>query len=111
MDKLLDEAYKYIADNGNKLADVCREFKKNIDAENAKIYARFAHDDINIVQARKEFGCSAEGPMEETYILTVEYKFLRDDDKVIWPKIAVEGDSLLHALQTTEEMVRAIRES
>ncbi|MDO5497795.1 MAG: hypothetical protein Q4F45_07920 [Alistipes sp.] len=111
MDKLLAEAYKYIADKENTFADVRDEFKKNIDAEKVKIYARFAHDDINVVQARKEYACSAEGLIEETYILTVEYKFLRDDDKVIWPKIAVEGDSLLRALQATEEMVRAIRES
>ena len=107
MDRLAEEAYKFIANKDNQFEELLDECEKRIEAEEVKIYIRFAQSDINIIQARKAYG--GEAPLE-TYVLTVEYRY-KKDDKLIWPKIAVEGRTLLRALQSAEEMVKAIREA
>lgn len=72
------------------------------------LYARLAESDINILQARRV----SASPATRWYVLIVEYGYTkRSNNKLIWPKIAVESDSLVTAVEEAERLVKAIREA
>lgn len=66
-------------------------------------YKRFADDNINVLNA---------SAAENRVLIVIEYCYTRPrDGKLIWPKIAIEADSLVVALNKAEETVKAIREA
>ena len=66
-------------------------------------YKRFADDNINVLNASAD---------ENRVLIVIEYCYTRPrDGKMIWPKIAIEADSLVVALNKAEETVKAIREA
>lgn len=72
------------------------------------VYKRLAEKDINILQARY----IRTSPTTSWYILTIEYGYMkRSNNKLIWPKIAVESSSLPKAVEEAEQLVDAIREA
>ena len=75
------------------------------------IYGRLAEKDINILHARL-VPSQLNGIPRFHYVLTVEYGYLKhSNNKLIWPKIAVEGHTLEDAVQTAEKLVESIREA
>lgn len=90
--------------------------------ELSTIYRRFAEKNINIMQARAALVSTGAEPGTHllntkpvmTYVLVAEYAFQKkayasDDIKLIWPKIAVEGPTLVSALYALEDVVDEIR--
>lgn len=66
-------------------------------------YKRFADNNINVLNA---------SAAENRVLIVIEYCYTRPrDGKLIWPKIAIEADSLVVALNKAEETVKAIREA
>ena len=67
----------------------------------ARIYTRFADENINII---------AVSTSDKQVALVAEYIFKRQkDDKLIWPKIVVTAPNLLSALTQVEETISLIR--
>lgn len=72
------------------------------------VYGRLAEKDINILQARLVLPLNRAAH----YVLTVEYGYVkRSNNKLIWPKIAVEGPTLEDAVRAAESIVETIREA
>lgn len=72
-------------------------------ASYARIYKRFADANINVLSTSSA---------ENRVVIVIEYSYERPrDGKLIWPKIAIESETLGFALATAEETVKAIREA
>lgn len=69
----------------------------------ATTYKQFADDNINVLNA---------SAAENRVLIVIEYCYTRPrDGKMIWPKIALEAESLAEALTKAKETVKAIREA
>lgn len=78
------------------------------------IYARFAENNINVLNvapvASPESLESLESSSESPVIVMMEFSMERHSDrKLIWSKVAFQGDTLLDALMEAEETIKAIR--
>lgn len=75
----------------------------NLVASYARVYKRFADKNINVLSTSSA---------ENRVVLVIEYCYERPrDGKLIWPKIAIESETLGFALTIAEETVKAIREA
>lgn len=76
---------------------------KTLVASYAKAYKRFADANINVLSS---------SAAENRVLVVIEYSYERPrDGKLIWPKIAIESETLGGALAMAEETVKAIREA
>ena len=79
----------------------------------ANIYKRFAENNINVlsVPLSQPQPYRPDQPAElEACVVVIEYMYQRPrDDKIIWPKAAISGRTLIDALENAEEIVDSIR--
>lgn len=76
------------------------------------IYARFAENNINVLNVAPVASPepSTEPSIESPVIVMMEFSMERHSDrKLIWSKVAFQGDTLLDALKEAEETIKAIR--
>lgn len=73
----------------------------SISSEYARIYTRFADENINIINV---------SAADNQVALVAEYIFNRPKDgKLIWPKIVIVAPTLMESLTQVEETIGLIR--
>lgn len=82
----------------------------------AGIFRRFAEANINVLSVTQpkrdnKFRIGDQTiPDYESCLIVVEYLYERPSDhKMIWPKVAIGGMTLMDALENAEDVVEAIR--
>jgi hypothetical protein len=75
----------------------------------ADLYKRFADENVNIISSSIAAIPDELGGGIAT-VVVLEYSYERPrDGKLIWPKIAVDGESLYEAIYKALKTVKAIR--
>ena len=79
------------------------------------LYLKLAQENINIIQVQPAIIAGRESFLDtspsyvELVCLVVEYSLEKADGKVIWPKIAVENETVYDAVVDAHEIITEVR--